>query len=435
MLGSLLQGGYAFTTDKDEANIIIVNTCAFISDATQEALEIIATLIPLKKNGVCRKLVVAGCLPQRYGSNLTRKFTELNGVDLFVGVGDFPNIAELLLNAERGTPHPSPFYLDAPPFLLDHTTPRIRATPSHTAYVKIAEGCSHRCTFCTIPLIKGPYRSRLSESIFTEVHTLAEEGVKEINLIAQDTTFYGNDLTPRTDLAHLLKMLSPIEKLTWIRILYCHPNHLTSDLISVIGKEATICNYIDLPLQHSSNAILKKMGRRIENKEIRKLIAELREKIPGIWIRTTLIVGFPGETTDDFNLLMEFVNEIEFEHLGVFRYSNEEGTASCRYGNPVPPDIIEERYHQVMSAQASIAFKKNQALIGTRQTVLIEGVDTENGLLSGRTFFQAPDIDGIVYITKGTASTGDMVELSIIDASEYDLFGEITHLPERDTER
>jgi ribosomal protein S12 methylthiotransferase len=264
------------------------------------------------------------------------------------------------------------------------------------------------------------------------VHTLAEEGVKEINLIAQDTTFYGNDLTPRTDLAHLLKMLAPLEKLPWIRILYCHPDHLTSDIISVIGEEATICNYIDLPLQHASNSILKKMGRTTENRKIRKLIAELRERIPGIWIRTTLIVGFPGETNEDFNLLMEFVNEIEFEHLGVFRYSNEEGTQSCKYGNTVPPDIIEERYHHVMSAQASIALKKNQALIGTSQTVLIEGIDKETGLLSGRTFFQAPDIDGILFITKGTACIGDMVEICITDASEYDLFGEIIHLPGRD---
>ena len=433
MLGSLLQGGYAFTTDKDEADIIIVNTCAFINDATQEALETIATLIPLKKNGPCRKLVVAGCLPQRYGSNLTRKFTELNDVDLFVGVGDFPVIAALLRSADRDTPLPSPFHVNAPPFLLDHTTPRIRATPPHTAYVKIAEGCSHRCTFCTIPLIKGPYQSRRPESILTEVHTLVEEGVKEINLIAQDTTFYGNDLTPKTDLAHLLQLLSSLEKLAWIRILYCHPDHLTSDLISVIGKEAKICNYIDLPLQHSSNTILKKMGRGKKNSQIKKIIAELRERIPELWIRTTLIVGFPGETSDDFNRLMEFVTEIEFEHLGAFKYSNEEGTEAYRYGDTVPPDVIEERYHLLMSAQSSIALKKHRALIGTTQTVLIEGVDKEKGLLSGRTFFQAPDIDGIVFITQGTAPIGDMVEICITDASEYDLFGEMTHLPERDT--
>ena len=433
MLGSLLQGGYAFTTDKSEADIIIVNTCAFINDATQEALETIATLIPLKKNGACRKLVVAGCLPQRYGSHLTRKFTELNDVDLFVGVGDFPIIAELLNSADRDTSLPSPFHLNTPPFLLDHTTPRIRATPPHTAYVKIAEGCSHRCTFCTIPLIKGPYQSRLPESILTEVHMLVEEGVKEINLIAQDTTFYGMDLTPKTDLAHLLHQLSSIEKLTWIRILYCHPDHLTSDLISVIGKEAKICNYIDLPLQHSSNTILKKMGRGKKNSQIKKIIAQLRERIPELWIRTTLIVGFPGETTDDFNRLMEFVNEMEFEHLGAFKYSNEEGTQAYSYGDTVPPDIIEERYHLLMSAQSAIAFKKNQALIGTRQSVLIEDIDKENGLLSGRTFFQAPDIDGIVFISQGTARIGDMVEVCITDASEYDLFGDMTHLPERDT--
>jgi ribosomal protein S12 methylthiotransferase len=378
---------------------------------------------------------VAGCLPQRYGSNLTRKFTGLNNVDLFVGVGDFPVIAELLRGTDRDTPLPSPFHLNAPPFLLDHTTPRIRATPPHTAYVKIAEGCSHRCTFCTIPLIKGPYQSRLPESILTEVHTLVKEGVKEVNLIAQDTTFYGNDLTPKTDLAHLLQLLSSLKKLTWIRILYCHPDHLTSDLISVIGKEAKICSYIDLPLQHSSNTILKKMGRWKKNSPIKKIIAELRKRIPELWIRTTIIVGFPGETSDDFSRLMEFVHEVEFEHLGAFRYSNEEGTEAYCYGDTVPPDVIEERYHLLMSAQSSIAFKKNQALIGTSQTVLLEGVDKENGLLSGRTFFQAPDIDGTVFITQGTAPIGDMVEVCISDASAYDLFGEITHFPGRGTDR
>jgi ribosomal protein S12 methylthiotransferase len=433
ILGSLLQGGYAFTTDKDEADIIIVNTCAFINDATEEALETISTLLPLKKKGTCRKLVVAGCLPQRYGTNLTRKFTELNDVDLFVGAGDFPKIAELLHNAERDNLLPSPFHLNAPPFLLDHTTPRIRATPPHTAYVKIAEGCSHRCTFCTIPHIKGPYQSRLPESILTEVQTLAEEGVKEINLIAQDTTFYGNDLTTKTDLAHLLKLLTSIEKITWIRILYCHPDHFTPDVISVIGKEEKICNYIDLPLQHSSNTILKKMGRGKKNRQIKKLIEKLRESIPDLWIRTTLIVGFPGETNDDFNLLIKFVKEMEFEHLGAFKYSNEEGTQACRYGDTVPPDIIEERYHRVMSAQSSIALKKNQSLIDTSQTVLIESADKEKGLFAGRTFFQAPDIDGIVFIAKGTARIGDMVRVTIIGASEYDLFGEITHIPGRDT--
>ena len=433
MLGSLKHAGYAFTTDKSAADIIIVNTCAFINNATEEALETISNLLPLKKRGACRKLVVAGCLPQRYGSNLTSTFTSLKDVDLFVGVGDFPNIAALIRREDRGTPLPSPFHLNAPPFLLDHTTPRIRATPPHTAYVKIAEGCSHRCTFCTIPLIKGPYQSRLPESILAEVHALAEEGVKEINLIAQDTTFYGNDLTTKTDLAHLLQLLSTIKKITWIRILYCHPDHLTANLISVIGKEAQVCNYIDLPLQHSSNTILKRMGRGKKNRAIKKLIAELRERLPGLWLRTTLIVGFPGETNDDFNCLMDFITEMEFEHLGAFKYSSEAGTPANRYGDTVLPAIIEERYHQVMSAQSSIALKKNQALIGTSQTVLIESIDQEQGLISGRTFFQAPDIDGIVFITEGRAPIGDMVQVTITGASEYDLFGKITDLSGRDT--
>lgn len=419
--GCLRKSGYTFTTSKEEAAIIIVNTCAFIKDATQEAIDTILKLATLKKEGTCRKLVVAGCLPQRYGKQLIKK---LKDVDLFVGVGEFPKIGELL--KEERVEHSLPaLYIRTPTFLLDHNTPRILSTPNHTAYVKIAEGCSHRCSFCTIPTIKGPYRSRPHESIITEVKNLAEKGTKEINLIAQDTTFYGKDLTNKKDLAYLLKQLSKIESIEWIRMLYCHPDHFSHDLINTIKEEEKICNYIDLPLQHISDDILKRMGRSKDSTKIRKLIKEIRENIPNLWIRTTFMVGFPGETEKDFNILMDFAREVEFEHLGAFRYSNEEGTKAYRLKGKVPAHVIEERYHTLMSLQSNISLKKNQRLIGSLQRVLIEGINEENDMLLGRTFFQAPDIDGIVYVAEGEAAIGEMVEVRITDASEYDLFGEI----------
>jgi len=419
--GYIRERGYSFTTLKEKADIIIVNTCAFIKDATQEAIDTIFELKELKKEGRCKKLVVAGCLPQRYGKQL---IPELQEVDLFVGVGEFHRIGELLEEERAKNSSPS-LHISTSSFLLDHTTPRILATPPYTAYLKIAEGCSHRCSFCTIPKIKGPYKSRAPESIITEVKNLAIQGVKEINLIAQDTTFYGKDLNNKTDLVYLLKKLSQLKGIEWIRVLYCHPDHLSSDLINIIREEEKICNYIDLPLQHISDRILKKMGRAKDSKAIRKLITKLRRDIPNLFLRTTFMVGFPGETEEDFKLLMDFVKEIKFEHLGAFRYSNEEGTRSYRFKRKVPDEVIEERYQILMSTQSSISLKNNQRLIGSQQRVLIEGFNKETSIFFGRTPFQAPDIDGIVYIKKGKAAIGEMVEVKITNASEYDLFAEI----------
>jgi ribosomal protein S12 methylthiotransferase len=253
---------------------------------------------------------------------------------------------------------------------------------------------------------------------------LAEQGVKEINLIAQDTTFYGKDLAGKKDLALLLRQLSRINGIEWIRILYCHPDHFSKDLMEVIKEEDKICNYIDLPLQHISDRVMKRMGRGKDSSTVRKLITEMRETIPHLWIRTSLIVGFPGETEDDFNLLMDFIREIEFEHLGAFRYSNEEGTKAYRLKGKVPAEVIEERYHTLMSTQAAISLKKNQRLVGSRQRVLVEGFSEEEVALLGRTAFQAPDIDGVVYIDKGESAPGEMVKVEITGASEYDLFAE-----------
>jgi ribosomal protein S12 methylthiotransferase len=419
--GYLRESGYTFTICKEEASIIIVNTCAFIKDATQEAIDTILKLSTLKKKGTCRKLVVAGCLPQRFGKHLVK---ELKDVDIFVGVGEFLKIGKLL-KEERVEHSPPALHIRTPTFLLDHNTPRILATPFYTAYVKIAEGCSHHCSFCTIPAIKGAYQSRSPESIITEVKHLEGIGTKEINLIAQDTTFYGKELADKTDLSSLLKQLSQIKGIKWIRVLYCHPDYFSHDLINTIKEEEKICSYIDLPLQHISDNILKRMGRTKDSTKIRELIAGLRKNIPNLWLRTTLMVGFPSETEKDFDILVDFVKEIEFEHLGVFRYSNEEGTKAYRLKGKVPALVIEERYHTLMSTQSHISLKKNQSLIGSHQRVLIESFNKETGMLLGRTYFQAPDIDGIIYISKGKAAIGEMVNAKITDASEYDLFGEI----------
>jgi len=423
--GHLNKSGYGFTTAEEDADIIIVNTCAFIEDAVQEALATIKKLAAMKQEGNCRKLVVAGCLPQRYGNKLTVKSSDLNQVDLFVGVGEFHKIAQLLEEKPGDPTQGGKLHLEGTAFLPDHTTPRIRATASHTAYLKIAEGCSHLCSFCTIPAIKGPYRSRKPESIIAEGQMLSQSGVKEVNLIAQDTTAYGYDLPGKTDLSYLLKHLSRDTDLEWIRILYGHPKHLSRDVLTVMGEEEKVCNYIDLPLQHISDAVLDKMARRTKATMIKKMVGEMRKIIPDLWLRTTFIVGFPGETDDDFGQLLEFAKEVEFEHLGAFKYSDEEGTKAHGLKNKVQPQVIEDRFHQLMSAQALISLNKNQALIGTTQRVLIEGVDSTSGMLTGRTSFQAPDIDGIVFITKGSAPAGMLVEVTITDAAAYDLFGEI----------
>ena len=422
--GYLVSSGFTFTTRREEAEIIIVNTCAFIKDATEEALSTIRSLIPLKQEGRCRTFVVAGCLPERYGRKFFTDSPDLKEVDLLIGSAELPNIAQLLLKRKAADKKIFSSSARQPAFLPDHSTPRILATPSHTAYLKIAEGCSHRCSFCTIPAIKGPYRSRQPQSVVADAARWAARGVREINLIAQDTTFYGSDLSPKSDLASLLRQLSRIEELTWIRLLYCHPDHFSKDLMTVISEEEKICSYIDLPLQHISDTILKKMGREKKGAGIRKLIKALRKNIPHLWLRTTVMVGFPGETDEDFNLLMDFLCEVAFEHLGAFRYSDEEETGAYLLGKKVPAAIIEERYHRVMSAQSLISLAKNRALIGSRQKVLIEGTDRNSGRLTGRTFFQAPEIDGIVYLDRGSAAPGELLEVTITAASEYDLSAE-----------
>ena len=345
-------------------------------------------------------------------------------MDLLIKPADLPRLAHVLRQHKAADSRCARPTVRRCASITGCSAPRLRATPSHTAYLKIAEGCSHRCSFCTIPAIKGPYQSRSSRSIVAEAQSLAAQGIKEINLVAQDITFYGRDLHIRADLASLVRRLCRIEGLTWIRLLYCHPDHFSKELIEAVRDEEKVCSYIDLPLQHISDAILKKMGRRKQSAGIRKLMHEMRRSIPGLRLRTTVMVGFPGETEKDFDLLLDFIREAEFEHLGAFRYSDEEGTRAYSMGGKVPAAVVEERYHRVMSAQSRISLKKNRALIGSRQTVMVEGIDRKPGMATGRTFFQAPEIDGIVYLTGGKVSPGAMVEATITGASEYDLYGE-----------
>ncbi len=419
MLGLLSKSGYLITPDETQAECIIVNTCSFIQEATEEAIDTILRVSQHKRDGPCRRLIVCGCLPQRYGHQLLEEFPE---VDLFIGAGQFHLINTLMESAPRN------LYADNPPsFLYDHTTPRLISTPERTAYVKIAEGCSRACSFCTVPKLRGRHRSRDPSSVVQEAAQLARAGIKEVILVSQDTTSYGRDLGKGISLETLLRGVAKIGDLEWIRLLYLYPDpkRLTSGLMEVIAGEEKICNYIDLPIQHIDDGILKAMKRGVTGDQLRQLIGSLREKIPGLTLRTSLIVGYPGETEAGFRRLVKFVQEVEFDRIGVFQYSPEEGTPAASLGNQVPQGVKEARYREVMELQAKISLKKNLGLIGTVQRVLVEGYCPETRyLLKGRMASQAPDIDGEVYITKGIA-TSRMVNLLVTHASEYDVVGEI----------
>lgn len=420
--GVMVQAGYGLTADRAGADIIIVNTCAFIEEATREAIETVLSLAEEKKKGACQYLVVCGCLPQRYKESLVQELPE---VDLFLGTGEFQHIARYLKKLSSGQLQ-AKIFVDHSTYLLNPATPRILATPRYTAYVKIAEGCSHHCTYCTIPKIRGPYKSRSPRSIVAEVTGLAAAGVKEINLIAQDTTQYGLNSAYGGGLAGLLKKLVRVPDIQWIRLLYCHPLNISAGLISIIAAEQKICRYLDLPLQHISNTVLKRMGRRITGQRIETLLCALREKVPDIALRTTLMVGFPGETARDFSALLKFVADFEFEHLGVFRYRDEEGTPASKLLPKVPEKIKEERYHAIMSLQAKISRRKNRSRTGQHIEVLVEGPAQKKGFaLQGRAVFQAPEVDGVVYIKKGRAVAGSFVKVRIIRGLTYDLVGEV----------
>jgi len=421
ILGYLKQDGFQITTQKEKAEIIIINTCAFIKEATQESLQAIFESTQYKRKGRCQVLIVAGCLPQRYQEGLAE---ELNEVDLFIGTGELHRIAGIIKGFKNRSLM-NRIQIGKPEFLLNHETPRLLSTPPYTAYIKIAEGCSNHCNYCLIPSLRGRYRSRTAESIIHEAEILARKGVKEINLISQDTTLYGKDLGNGSDLPSLLKDLVKISAIEWIRLLYCHPEHLSTELISLIAAEKKICSYLDLPIQHVSSEILKRMGRKGNGKELSKLISSIRNKIPDITLRTTVMVGFPPETEKEFAELLRFIEEIRFDHLGVFRYSREEGTPAARLKNQIPQRIKDKRHNMIMKAQSLISFKKNQKRINSKIEVLVEERDTKKGYpFQGRASFQAPEIDGVVYLTKGKGHIGEIIEAKVTGGSEYDLIAE-----------
>ena len=416
MLGQLLSQGFVLTDDPGQAQVIVVNTCAFIEDAKKEAVDTILEMAEFKKKGQCRLLVVAGCLPQRYREELTGLMPE---VDIFIGAGEFHRIAELITSKTEG----QEVHVARPEYIYGHETPRLHTTPAHVGYLKIAEGCFHPCSFCIIPQLRGRFRSRPMDSIVEEARGMLERGVREINVIAQDVTAYGRDIG--VDLAMLLDHLAGLSGQKWVRLLYAYPHNFPEGVINAMRAHTDICRYLDLPIQHISDRILKSMRREGEGRHIRWLIERLRRDVPDIFLRTTLIVGYPGETQGQYDELLDFVCEMRFEHLGVFVYSPEEGTKAARLKGRVPADVGERRRREIMEVQREISYDKNIRLIGKRLGVLVEGASEKGNLLKGRHEGQAPDIDGLVYISKGSAEAGEFAAVEITDAHEYDLVGKI----------
>ncbi len=421
MLGHLARRGWQVVDSPEEALVLLVNTCAFITPATQEALDTILELARHKEADPHKKLVVAGCLVARYGEEL---LPDLPEVDLFVGVDDFPGLPDLLEGFTASDR--SRLAYQAPRFAYAEPQPRFAATPRHLAYLKIAEGCSHRCTFCTIPAIRGPYRSRPLTTLLTEARQLAAAGVKELNLVAQDTTAYGREWGGRPSLVELLEELSAIPGFTWIRLLYTHPAHFTQELITALATLPKVAPYLDVPIQHGHDEMLRRMGRRYTRSHLLDLFTRLRSAIPGLALRTTVMVGFPGETEAHFEALVKVVEEVRFEHLGVFLYYPEEGTPASRYPDPVPRRTAQARARRLKARQSRLVKQRLKSLVGTVQPVLVEGHSPESEyLLSGRMITQAPDIDGQVYITAGRGMVGEIQPVRLTRALPYDLVGEI----------
>lgn len=417
MLSILEEAGYEICENEEDANIIIVNTCTFIEDAQRESIDCILELSQYKNSGKAELLIVTGCLAQRYKEQI---LSEMPEVDAVVGTNDYDIIAEVIescLNEDE-----KPVKCSDKPLLCEHE--RVRTTPGYTAFLKIAEGCDNRCTYCVIPSIRGSYRSRKMEDILDEAHKMAEDGVKEIIVIAQDTTRYGIDIYNKYALPQLLKELCRIDGIEWVRVHYCYPELVTDELIDVIAVENKICNYLDIPIQHISDKILKRMGRRTDKKQIVTLLKTLREKIPGIIIRTSLIVGFPGESESDFLELNEFIEKAEFDRLGVFTYSREEDTPAYNLPDQVDEEEKIRRREMIMFTQAEIDDEKNRDKIGSIVRVLVEGRDEIIKSYYGRTYADSIEIDGKVFFKSDrNLNEGDFVDVKVEQAMDMDLFG------------
>jgi ribosomal protein S12 methylthiotransferase len=421
MLGALAQSGFEVTLDPQDAQVLVVNTCAFIEAAKKESLDAILEAAEVKKHASDKRLVVAGCLSQRYGAELQEKLPE---VDVFVGTGNFLDLPDLLRRTRRPETRPVP-YTGAAHLLGRAESARIRPGEFFTSYLKISEGCNHRCAFCIIPKIRGLHESRPLEDVVREARALASSGVRELNLIAQDLTAYGRDLDPPASLATLLRKLSAIEEIRWIRLLYCYPNFVTDELLDAIASLPNVVKYVDIPLQHADDNMLRAMRRERSGASLRKLVDRIRNHVPNVTLRTSFIVGFPGEDAAAFGRLLEFVREVEFDRVGVFTYSREEDTAAYSLPCQVPERIKRERRSELMETQAEISLKKNRELVGREMDVLVEGsVPGRAARMRGRTPAQAPEIDGAVFL-KGEAEPGEFVRAKIERALSYDLHARV----------
>ena len=416
MLGLLNKAGHQLTNDETEADVVVVNTCAFISDAKEESINTIIEMGELKKTGKLKKLIVAGCLSQRYKDVIMKELPE---IDVIIGATNYDKIVEAIGTDEESI-------VDDINYTPRPIAERIVTTNASMAYFKIAEGCNKLCTYCIIPHIRGRYRSMPMDSLIASAEKLASDGIKELVLVAQETTLYGVDLYGEKKLPELLTKLSEIEGIEWIRLLYCYPEEITDELIEVMATNPKICHYVDIPIQHSENAILKRMGRRTSREDIVELVGRLRTAMPDIAIRTTLISGFPGETQELHDGLVDFVDECEFDRLGVFTYSPEEGTPAAEYEDQVGGELAAKWRDEIMELQQEISYEKNQQMIGSTQKVLIEGYLVDDDVYVGRTYRDAPGVDGIVFVSAPyELISGSFVDVKITEANEYDLTGVI----------
>ncbi|OKY76322.1 MAG: ribosomal protein S12 methylthiotransferase RimO [Desulfobulbaceae bacterium DB1] len=421
MLGLLEQDGYAVCPDPKDADLLVVNTCGFIQSAVEEAIDEILHLSRIKESNPQARLVVTGCLVQRYGEELREELPE---VDLFIGVDGFQNIGAILRDATIGK---RGIHLAPPLFIMDSSLPRRISTPAHRAYLKISEGCSNRCSYCLIPSIRGPLRSRPLDDLVIEAKKLGDEGVRELTLVGQDVTAYGIDLAGKqANLPGLLTALLQNSTIDWFRLLYLYPNRITDELLALMAGETRVLNYLDIPLQHVSSHILKKMNRPFNRAQIDSLLERIYKKVPTAAIRTTFIVGFPGEKESDVDEIADFLKTYRLNNVGIFPYSNEEGCAAEHFPDQCSEDEKQERYDYLMELQSEISLSKNREYVGRTLPVLVEGISRESELLlEGRTEFQAPEIDGCVYITDGRCRQGDIVNVTITEAHPYDLVGTI----------
>lgn len=420
MLGKLQLSGYEFTDDESEAEIVVVNTCCFIGDAKEESINVLLEMAELRKSGQVKVLVAAGCLAQRYKEEIQIEIPE---VDVIIGTTAIDSIVDAVNGALVGKTENYYLDLNAKPV---SGVKRVVTTGGHFAYLKIAEGCNKHCTYCIIPKVRGDFRSVPMENLLKEAAELAEKGVKELILVAQETTLYGVDLYGEKSLHKLLHELAQISGIYWIRILYCYPEEITDELIETIKIEPKVCHYLDIPIQHASDAVLKRMGRRTNQQQLRDMVEKLRSEIPDICLRTTLITGFPGETEEDHEELMQFVNDMEFDRLGVFTYSQEEDTPAALMQDQIAEEIKAERQAEIMELQQEIAFEKAEEMVGQVLSVMVEGKIADEEVYVARTYRDAPNVDGYIFInSSANLMTGDFVKVLVTDSNEYDLIGEI----------